>query len=286
MFGLCQFFRRGHPITLFLPLLLTCGLACSPNVMAEDYWVADAESGCQVWSDEAVAGLTIRWSGGCKDDRAVGEGQLDILREGKKIAVFSGVMLDGKASGNGTFEIIQASGTDRYTGSFEAGLIQGYGVYETAAGLRFEGQFADGLPNVFGRYEDGAGLVYLGEVENGVASGVGSETWPDGERYDGQFLAGDRNGLGSLRFSNGDLYFGQFANDLPNGNGSLQRINGSSYQGEFHEGLAAGYGTYVDVDDVVYQGHFEAGKADGVFLVTRTDGSTELQNWRNDERVD
>jgi hypothetical protein len=285
MFGSSQFFERRHPINL-LALLLTGGLICSIDLMAEDYWVADPDSGCRVWSDEAVAELTVRWSGRCEGDRAVGEGQLDILRDGKKIAFFSGVMLDGKASGNGVYEIIKDAGMDRYTGGFEAGRIQGYGVYETADGRRFEGQFADGLPNVFGRYEDSEGLVYLGEIENGLASGVGSETWPDGERYDGQFQAGDRNGLGSLRFSNGDLYFGQFANDLPDGNGSLQRTNGSSYQGEFLEGLAAGYGTYIDVDDVVYQGHFASGKADGVFLVTKTDGSTELQTWRNDERVE
>jgi len=89
-----------------------------------------------------------------------------------------------------------------------------------------------------------------------------------------------------MRYSNGDLYFGQFANNLPEGTGSLQRTNGSFYQGEFLEGLAGGFGTYVDIDDVVYQGHFVNGKADGKFLVTQTDGSTGLQTWRNDERVD
>jgi len=286
MTGLLRCFTRSVSITLIVPLLFTCGLVGSKAAMAEDYWAVDPQSGCRVWSDEPVVELTIHWSGECREDRAVGEGQLDILREGRKIAFFSGVMLDGKANGNGAIEVTRETGVDRYTGNFEAGRIQGYGLYETADGSRYEGQFTDGLPHGYGRFEDSEGFVYLGEVEQGVASGVGSQSYPDGERFDGQFLNGDRSGLGSMRYSNGDLYFGQFANNLPEGTGSLQRTNGSFYQGEFLEGLAAGFGTYVDIDDVVYQGHFVNGKADGKFLVTQTDGSTGLQTWRNDERVD
>jgi hypothetical protein len=285
MSSLQLFFPRVS-ITLLVPLVFAVGLVAASGVMAEDFWVTDPDSGCKVWSDEAVPDLAASWSGECAAGRAVGEGQLDIIRDGKTIAHFSGIMLDGKANGSGLFEITTDKGVDRYTGTFEAGLIQGYGVYETANGERFEGQFADGLPHGYGRFEDSQGLVYLGDVENGVASGVGSETWPDGERYDGQFQAGDRSGLGMLRFSNGDLYYGQFASDTPDGTGRMQRIDGSVYQGEFRAGLASGFGTYTDIDDTVYQGHFEAGKADGVFLVTQADGSTGLQTWRNDERVD
>lgn len=286
MICLLQLIIRRVSIILLGPLLLAGGLVHSMNLMAADYWAVDPDSGCQVWSDQPVTDLTVSWSGDCKEDRASGVGQLDILREGKKIAHFSGLMLNGKANGSGVFELTRDVGVDRYTGTFEAGQIQGYGLYETASGERFEGQFADGLPHGYGRFEDSSGFVFTGDVEKGVASGVGSETWPDGERYDGQFLAGDRNGLGMVRFSNGDLYFGQFANNKPEGAGRMQRIDGSVYQGEFREGLATGYGTFIDVDDTVYQGHFDAGKADGVFLVTQTDGSTGLQTWRNDERVD
>ena len=267
-------------------LLLLIWAGSASLVWAEDFWAVDPASGCQVWSDTPVDDASVTWSGNCLDEKAHGEGELEISRQGERIAWFSGAMIAGKANGNGVFEVINEQGTDRYTGSFQNGLIHGFGIYEGADGSRYEGQFADDLPHGFGQLDDGQGMTYIGEIVMGEASGYGSETRSDGERYDGQFLAGDRSGLGTMQYANGDLYFGQFVNNKPEGTGRLDTKDSGVYQGSFHDGLAEGYGTYVAADEVAYQGRFVAGKADGVFLVTQLDGSTGLQTWKNDERVD
>jgi hypothetical protein len=266
-------------------LMAVMAMAGSSGVQAADYWIAAVQSGCQVWSDEPLEDLTLDWSGACSHQRANGEGTLVIIQSGVTIGEFTGIMLDGKASGNGTLEVTTADGF-RYTGSFEAGKIQGFGVYDAADGSRYEGQFFNDLPHGFGRYENKDSTVYIGDVAEGEASGYGMESLASGERYEGQFANSQRNGLGMMKYVNGDLYFGQFANDQPQGMGRLEATDGSVYQGNFQDGKAHGPGTYIASDDAIYQGHFTGGKADGKFLVTLTDGSFEIQTWHNDERVE
>jgi len=71
MSSLQLFFPRVS-ITLLVPLVFAVGLVAASGVMAEDFWVTDPDSGCKVWSDEAVPDLAASWSGECAEGRRIG----------------------------------------------------------------------------------------------------------------------------------------------------------------------------------------------------------------------
>ena len=82
-----------------------------------------------------------------------------------------------------------------YTGSFKAGMFDGYGVYVFANDDRYEGDFVAGK-----RQSDEATLTYSG-----------------GGSYTGAFENDLFHGAGTLTFANGDVVKGTFVNGLLEG---------------------------------------------------------------------
>lgn len=80
-------------------------------------WIADSKSGCKIWNPAPEAHETIRWSGGCKDGFAHGQGTLQWFENGKP--------------------------GDRYEGEYEDGKRNGHGVVTESNGTRIEGDWRD-----------------------------------------------------------------------------------------------------------------------------------------------
>ena len=78
---------------------------------------------------------------------------------------WSGVCVDGKASGQGRFTI--RGGRYVYEGVMQAGKMQGYGTFVWADGERYEGEWRDGRPHGHGAYTLFDGDVYRGRWRDG-----------------------------------------------------------------------------------------------------------------------
>jgi len=261
---------KTRPQAYHLPIV--AALLISPAigvVLAADHWLPVTGSDCTLWSDQPLqADEVIHWGGGCSDGRLSGEGTIEVTQDGRPNLWFSGSLVGGKATGIGRLKAIPAdaseadNGTDSYQGGFKDSLFDGYGVYEAADGSRYEGGFKADHPDGYGVYKGADGSSYQGEVRDGAANGTGFEHTADGGRYHGEFRDGERNGKGTLLFADGAVYEGGFLN-----------------------GQADGAGKFIDATGDSYVGSWNAGKANGVFTVTRADGISEQQQWKDDQPV-
>ena len=248
--------RAVHLSVLFLT-------AAPLAALSADHWLPVDGSDCTVWSDQPLKpGEAIRWSGGCEDGRLAGQGFLEVTVSGQRQVSFEGVMRGGKANGEGVLARREQEGEDRYKGGFAASLFDGFGVLELADGSRYEGGFKADKPDGYGLYQGTDGSLYQGELSQGVPQGKGFEITADGAKYQGEFTDGVRHGQGTLLFADGGIYEGGFA-----------------------DGKANGKGVYTDPGDDVFEGTWSDGKAEGEFVITRADGTTEKQFWRNDQQV-
>ena len=71
----------------------------------------------------------------------------------------------------------------KYTGQFENGVPEGYGVEEQINGVRYFGSWSNGLKQGFGTVDFGNGATYVGEFKNGLAY-EGKYDWGDGRVTD------------------------------------------------------------------------------------------------------
>jgi hypothetical protein len=117
-------------------------------------WIADAKSGCRVWTPYTAAKMTITWTGACGGGMAQGKGTLRWFLDGKLLVTHDGEFRDGKANGRGVFT--WADG-ERYEGEFRDGKANGRGVFTWADGERYEGEWRDGKPNGFGQFVNNNG---------------------------------------------------------------------------------------------------------------------------------
>lgn len=185
-----------------------------------------------------------------------------------------------------TISVVAFPNGDRYEGSFENGLMHGWGIYTTQTGSRYEGQFHQDLKHGKGTLVYRNGERYSGEFFRGIRQGLGSQTqvdgarfagafgndmingrgimlYPDGSQYAGDFLNGRRHGYGIHRFANGDVYKGEFRQDLRTGSGIYAFADGSMYEGMFVDGVRHGRGHYRFADGTAYVGEFREGQMHG-----------------------
>jgi hypothetical protein len=125
---------------------------------------ADPTTGCKVWDAMPVEEEAITWSGGCKDGFAEGDGTLQWFENGKPTAHYEGGYQAGKMEGRGVYS--WANG-DRYEGEFKDDEFNGRGLYTWAAGERYEGAWVDGKPNGKGIKTERDGQVFSGTWING-----------------------------------------------------------------------------------------------------------------------
>jgi len=142
------------------PLLLA-GIVFAAGSARAGAWVADAESGCQVWNPNPQLGETVVWSGSCANGRAEGSGTVRWSKDGAPSETDEGEWRDGRQIDKGR----QSWSTGRYEGEILDGEPNGQGIL-TLQKIRYEGVFRNGKPNGVGT------LIAGGQTVTG--------TWKDG----------------------------------------------------------------------------------------------------------
>jgi len=253
-------------------------------------WPKDPITDCQVWSaDDGGAKEVITWSGSCENGKATGSGVLVAHDKDGLSAVYNGGMTSGKANGTGSlkFRSVDKGGFNHFLGSFVDGLPTGYGIYRSIEGFTFFGKFN-------GKLDSGEGVLkaqkdkatILGKFVDGKLTGpaVASYTTEDGEYYFGDVENKQRHGVGTLIHADQSAYIGDFKNGVASGVGAYEGADGSVTVGQFDESSPNGAASYIAPNKDVYQGMFAGGKLNGMVLVTKTDGTQSIENWKNGEK--
>ena len=256
---------------------------------AEDFWLKDEESGCELWSDEPAGDNDlIVWSGECDDaGKATGPGLAVWIKGDDIYSRYTGTMLGGKLHGDDGLLLIRSSdhdGFDAAHGSFANGNLHGEATILGADGSLFKGEFLDGVRDGAGLYVDTKGNSFQGQFVNDTADGLGYAFSAEGEAYAGQLADNKKNGLGVLFKENGQIFIGEFENDMASGVGRLEGPGGY-FQGNFSDDKPNGPGVVVAEDGTTQQGRFVNGEPEGLVIVTKPDGSQTTETWRNGEKM-
>ena len=173
---------------------------------------------------------------------------------------------------------IVASPTEVYKGSWNLSKkYNGYGVkYEfntiNNVDSRTEGTFNNGLLFGFGRIILSNGEIFYGRFINGKMMGKGEYTRKDGSKYTGQFLEGLPHGKGKETMVDGGTFEGDYFWGKPK-RGKIVWKDGSSYEGEFEDGKLSGYGIYNWGNNRKYIGTWKKGKMEGKGKLMYNDGT-------------
>ena len=160
-------------------------------------------------------------------------------------AVYRGPYND-KGQRHGEGEMVWSNG-DVYRGSFVRDNREGHGTLTFA-------------PPENSPHSDGG--EYVGDWKNDMMDGGGTRRYPNGDVYMGQYREGVRNGEGRFYYANGDLYWGQWQNNQMHGPGRYYYSSGQRFEGTFDYSKRTGKGK-----------------------LQRTDGTLEIFQYVNDQRV-
>ena len=195
--------------------------------------------------------------------------------------------LNKKYHGYGVkYEFNNLNNTDSRTeGTFNNGLLFGYGRIILSNGEVFNGRFINGKMMGNGEYTRKDGSIYKGQFLEGLPHGKGKEkmtdggtfegdyfwgkpkkgkiTWKDGSSYEGNFEDGKLSGYGIYDWGNKRKYMGEWKEGKMEGKGKLMYSDGTYYEGEFVEGKKSGHGKYVWDVNKFYIGQWKDDKPNG-----------------------
>ncbi len=117
-------------------------------------WVADGNSGCQVWDPNPQLEESVKWSGSCANGRAEGPGTTQWSKADVAFETDEGEWHDGRQVKVGK----QSWSGGRYEGELADGEPNGNGKL-TVQKLRYEGEFRNGKPNGVGTLTAGSQTV-------------------------------------------------------------------------------------------------------------------------------
>lgn len=217
----------------------------SVNAFAGE-WIADPDTGCQVWNPAPSPGESIKWSGACSNNIATGNGTVQWYLNGKPGLRQEGEFRDGKLNGKGM--VTAANGLDWYKGDFVDSKQTGKGIRQWSNGDRYEGDFVDTKMMGKGVYIWSNGVRYEGDFVNGKQTGKGIKQWPNGDRYEGDFVDGKQAGKGIYVSHKGIRYEGDFVDDQITGKSILYFKNGNKLAGSFVNGELSGEGSFTSVN--------------------------------------
>ena len=130
---------------------------------------------------------------------------------------YDGEWLNSEFDGNGTYFY---SFGDMYSGEFRNGLQHGEGMY-TCKDFSYSGHWDEGWMNDFGIIEYKNGDVYEGNFVENQKYGFGTYSFNTGNVYEGEFVDDRINGLGTFYFSDGSIYEGEFEDGKIYGDGTF-----------------------------------------------------------------
>ena len=155
---------------------------------------------------------------------------------------FTGEWENGKPNGYG-IKIYSDGTTNR--GYFKDGKLHGYGVCHYSDGTISEGYFVDDLKEGYGVR---IGLLsYRGDYKNDKFYGKGILSFNNELDYVGDIQEDILfHGVGMLEYHNeGAYYVGQLSNGKREGFGKLIYRNGDFYEGEWKDGIFHGEGSFT-----------------------------------------
>ncbi len=144
---------------------LLIGLACCavPAVaLAKGGWITDQQSGCQIRNPLPMPDEAVSWSGGCKDGKADGQGQLLWLAKNKLFLTIEGVFENGQCRQQCA---ISTKGGNKYVGELLDNRPHGTGTMNYADGTKYSGGWSGGKKHGKGVFtgKDGASQKELWE---------------------------------------------------------------------------------------------------------------------------
>ena len=157
--------------------------------------------------------------------------------------------------------IISSKG-EIFFGTFAFGRMTGYGEYHREDGSKYEGEFTEGVPNGKGKEKMSNGSIFEGIYFGGMRK-EGKITWKDGSTYEGFFEKDKFNGYGKYKWGDKRQYEGEWKEGKMNGFGKIIYSDGSYYEGEFLNGKKNGKGKYVWEKDKFYIGGWKDDKQNG-----------------------
>ena len=160
------------------------------------------------------------------------------------------------------FGRIILSNGEIFYGRFINGKMMGNGEYTRKDGSKYIGQFLEGLPHGRGREKMEDGSIFEGDYFLGKPK-RGKIVWKDGSWYDGEFEDGKINGTGTYDWGNKRKYVGEWKEGKMNGKGKLMYSDGTYYEGEFTSGKKNGHGKYVWEINKYYIGQWKDDKPNG-----------------------
>ena len=123
---------------LSLPVLL---ILTATSQAQESRWIADAHTGCRMWSLTPAPNESIAWEGACVGGYGQGHGVLKWYLGGALYETDEGNFTGGKLNGHATIAFIDG---ERFDGEFRGHLPNGRGTLRTSANEVFSGLWSDG----------------------------------------------------------------------------------------------------------------------------------------------
>ncbi len=122
------------------------------------------------------------------------------------LSTYSGRMKNSQPDGQGKLVIqentdsilLSKNSGDYYWGSFDDGVLDGFGQFKGIDGSSYIGTFENGLPDGEGTYIESDGSIYIGAFKNGMKHGRGIFTSSDGLQYSGNFKNDQYDGKGVM----------------------------------------------------------------------------------------
>lgn len=294
-------------------LALYVGSVCAQDRVRTEY---DTDKGCKYVEYtkpdrvEVRKGITVSWTGTCKDGFIEGQGTLTIvapngLRQEEK-GVFRGGLENGTIESTTTDP---SKGSTTFSGELKDGLkVRGKMEMVSSTGDKqsYEGEFENGVPSGYGKIGNPK-FTYEGEIKNGKPNGKGKSVFPNGTvaegRYlDGPFVSGKitykeggvdegdfkgwkLDGKGKQITPNKNILEGEYKDGKLNGKGTREFPDGTIYEGTFKDGLFSGKGTLVfKGNNRKLTANFVEGKVDGYGKFTESNGDLIYEgNYKNDK---
>jgi len=236
--------------------------------------------GCRVVNPNPIPNESIRWSGGCRDGLADGQGTLDWLLEGRLHSRFTGQLRAGRPDGHG--EAVDEDTHQRYVGEYRQGRYDGPGVLEDGHGGSVKGHFEGGLVEGDGEAVHPDGMHYRGHFHASFFDGQGVLDQADGTHYVGGFKRGKPEGAGVLSVG-GAVIHATWRDGSPDGAVVVDGPGIQHYEGQLVGGLPGGHGKRTYVDGVVYEGEFAKGQRSGQGALHASDGTLVYEGgWKDD----
>jgi len=115
-------------------------------------------------------------------------------------------------------------------------------IFTLRNGDKFHGSWEDGMRNGYGSYTFTNGDVLKGEWSDNRIHGIGEYTWYNGDKYVGEWMNNQINGQGIKTYTAGGIkkYEGEWKDNIWHGNGVVSYESGEIKKGKWKNNIMVG----------------------------------------------